>query len=161
MKIRGKVLKIETNASMYECTVLTEFENGLGKMNCYLVSDSQINFENPEYVEAYVEDREPIIIRIGNEYDFNLSACFVCSYERIDSLEKSIFQSRPTICSIIFEGKVIEIIDDDGDFICWLKDFDEMLLVEYESKIDDVQIGSYIRFSGELKIVLAEPKPFS
>lgn len=152
MVLLGEVKKFIINPSGYECCTLISFDKVCKRYWCYALLNDYISpLENPLNIYTYVEDGEPIEIKVNDKREFKLSIVFANSLKILsDSEEFGIEQPINKSSHSISKGIVIDIIDKNL-LVCNIEPFSN-IPVNFERAVDEIDLGKIIEFNGEIKI---------
>lgn len=124
-------------------------------ITCDMFSSKQGWFYFVDETQYLEEEQEGTRFLVGQKIDFGVSMIFVNEYELLNSSDEiGVRQLIEKSSHSEIKAVVIEIIDD-WTLNCNIG-LQENVVVEFESKIEGIEIGQKIFIKGNLKIELEE-----
>lgn len=155
LSFSGVVKYIKINGSGLECCVQLDFGNSVGSLNCYmLLAKSYEPYCSANEVAVYVEDNKPLVLKVGDTKEVELSAVFVnnCSKVAFDAQE-NLIQPINKSSSTKFVATVKEITDE-STIVCSIGALGKSIVVDFGLTVDYLVEEDKIMFGGEIKAEL-------
>jgi hypothetical protein len=149
----GKIQEITVSPSGLESILKIKFNELIGSLWCYcLLSGSHRPDESTNIIKAYIESSDAaVLLKVGDEREFNLSIIFVNSYDLITNIESLGFEQPIQESSHTLVKAIVKEVIDENTLLCDAGIIGDYLLVSLETNVRNIKIGDRIRLIGETK----------
>jgi hypothetical protein len=150
----GKVKHINVFISGYEADITIDFI-GLGRITCGVLLEFEHNpLGESNKIEIYVEDKPSMEINLGSVLDVELKIIYGNKFHKITKNtndSNGYNQDKVNSPHAIFNGEIIRNLGNNS-VVCYISKSLNHINVEFDEKIEEVNVGDFICFSGEFAI---------
>lgn len=150
----GKIEGIFVSPSGLESVIKIKFNEQIGSIFCYiLLAKNYEPGDRPRMVKADVDSyNEPVLLKVGEVRDFNISVIFANKYDAILDDEPLGYEQPINESPHVKIKAVVNKIIDEYAMLCNINGLGEDILVNCETCINRIGIGDRVHFNGEIKV---------